>query len=201
MKKDYVAEPHDGRHVLSMVYWSLLAEHHQAVLHLVESDYHASAFALLRCFEEAFLRLFVAMYGTDNEVAALWDDKYNAEFEVLGKRMDEKLGVDTQYRDFFKIHIKTLHSFTHGGTQQLAKFIKIESNNIAAIEPQFSADALQSLVIGATATLFLAALFSTDFWGHTSEHQTVHEMHHEYLKEATKALGIDDANARILNLQ
>ena len=191
--EERIANRYGVRHVLSTVYWSLTVDHHQAILHLFESGYHSSACALLRCFEEAFLRSFVAMYGTDNEVAALWDDKYNAEFEVLGKRMDEKLGLNTRYRygDFFKIHIKTLHGFTHGGMGQLASFINLDSNNIASLDPTLGDNDIRALVIGTVVVLFLATLFVTDFWGYTSEYQTVQAMYFEYVVEAATAMGID----------
>lgn len=183
------------RHFLSMVYWSLIVEHHQAILHLIDSNCHASAFALLRPFEEAFLRSFVAVFGTIAQGVALWNDKYNTEFEAVGKQIDKKLSPNSQYGPygpFFKDRIKTLHSFTHGGMKQLVKFVSLEPDQIAAIGgPKVSKDEVLNIVMTAMLVLFEAALFLTDFWGDTSEHQSIHMMHIEYCEEAANACGID----------
>lgn len=185
-EEENVVKKHGRRQVLSMLYWAIIVEHHQGILHLIESDYHASAFALLRSFEEAFLRSFVAVYGTDNELAALWDDKYNAEFEVVGKQMDKEL----EYGPFLKDHIKMLHSFTHGGRIQWIKFISVDSNHIGTVASKFLNDEALALVMITTLVLFLAALIMADFWGYTSEHQTVQAMHDEYVEEARDAFGL-----------
>lgn len=179
--EEHAAKAHDMRHLLSTVYWQLIVEHHQAMLHLVESNYHASAFALLRSFEEAFLRSFVAMYGTDRQVAALWDDKYNAEFEVVGEQIAKKLGSNSKDGLFLKDHIKILHSLTHGGKEQLVRFMSFEPNQIIDISAKFSDDEVLYLVMTAMLVLFWVALFTMGFWGYTSEQQTVRAMFDEYL--------------------
>jgi hypothetical protein len=107
----------DGQHVnktnrdgLCLLHWSVVFEHHQGMLVLLRHGLHAPAFALLRPFEEAFLRSFVAMYGTENQVAALWNGTYNTEFELIGNQIDQKLGLHPVFGPSFKSKVKILHA-------------------------------------------------------------------------------------------
>jgi hypothetical protein len=101
------------RDALCLVHWSLIFEHHQGMLLLLQRGFHAPAFALMRPLEEAFLRLFVAMNGTENQVTALWDGTYNTEFEVVWRQICEKVGLEPRFEPWLKTKIKALHGFTH----------------------------------------------------------------------------------------
>jgi hypothetical protein len=72
---------------LCLLHWSLIFEHHQGMLLLLRHGFYAPAFALMRPLEEAFLRLFVAMNGTENQAKALWNGTYNTEFEVVWRQI------------------------------------------------------------------------------------------------------------------
>src|SRR6267378_4600289 len=72
---------------LCLIHWSLIFEHHQGILLLLRHGLCASAFALVRPFEEAFLRSFLVMYGTPGQFAAIKNGTYSTEFEVIGKLM------------------------------------------------------------------------------------------------------------------
>src|SRR6266446_6028394 len=61
-----------NRDALCLLHWSIIFDHHQGILLLLQHILHAPAFALLRPFEEAFVRSFVVMYGTENQVQAIW---------------------------------------------------------------------------------------------------------------------------------
>ncbi len=60
-----------NRDGLVLLHWSLIFEHHQGMLLLLRNGFPAPAFALMRPLEEAFLRLFVAMNGTDKQAGVL----------------------------------------------------------------------------------------------------------------------------------
>src|ERR1700722_15530599 len=83
-----------NRDALCLLHWSLIFDHHQGMLLLLRHGFHAPAFALIRSLEEAFLRLFVAMYGTENQAAALWKGTYKTEFEVVWKEIYGKIGLE-----------------------------------------------------------------------------------------------------------
>ena len=88
---------------LCLIHWSILFEHHEGILFLLEQTLYAPALALLRPFEESFLRLFVVINGTENQVTSIWNGTYNTEFEIIGKQIDQKLGlVEPQFEPWFK---------------------------------------------------------------------------------------------------
>ena len=66
----------------------------------------------------------------------------------------------------------------------------MDSNHIGTVASKFLNDEALALVMITTLVLFLAALIMADFWGYTSEHQTVQAMHDEYVEEARDALGL-----------
>jgi hypothetical protein len=67
------------------------------MLLLLKSNLPTPAFALLRPLEEAFLKSFVAMYGTEGQVEAIWNGTYCTEFELVGKQIDEMLGTEPRF--------------------------------------------------------------------------------------------------------
>src|SRR6266446_5218886 len=80
-----------NRDAIVLLHWSLIFEHYQGILLLLQNGLPAPAFALMRPLEEAFLRMFVAMNGTEKQVAALWKGRYHTEFELVWKHIYEKI--------------------------------------------------------------------------------------------------------------
>src|SRR6266478_6573714 len=91
------------------------------MLLLLRNGFPAPAFALMRPLEEAFLRLFVAMNGTEKQAGTLWKGTYNVEFEVVWKQIYEKIGLQPNVGLWLQTKIKGLHGFTHGGKDQLVR--------------------------------------------------------------------------------
>jgi hypothetical protein len=150
------------------------------MLLLLRHTLHAPAFALLRPFEEAFLRSFVAIYGTENQVAALWNGTYTTEFEVAGKQIDQEARIGASFGPLFKDKIKKLHGFTHGGKEQLVR----QASGIDIVS-SYTDDEVRSLVREIMPVAFLTALFITEFLGYPSEYQTVLAMFDEYVQGPT----------------
>src|ERR1700687_4761776 len=110
-----------NRDALVLLHWSLIFEHHQGILLLLQNGLPAPAFALMRPLEEAFLRMFVTMNGAEKQAAALWKGRYHTEFELVWKQIYEKIGLQSNVSPWLQTKIKGLHGFTHGGKEQLVR--------------------------------------------------------------------------------
>jgi len=148
---------------------------------LLRHGLHAPAFALLRPFEEAFLRSFVAMYGTENQVAALWNGTYNTEFELIGNQIDQKLGLHPVFGPSFKSKVKILHGFTHGGKEQLVR--QATGHDIIS---SYTDEEVRTLVRETMPIAFLTALFVTEFLGYQTEHQSALAMFNTYVQSIAR---------------
>jgi hypothetical protein len=170
-----------NRDALCLLHWSIIFEHHQGMVLLLRHGLHAPAFALLRPFEEAFLRSFVAMYGTENQVAALWNGTYNTEFELIGNQIDQKLGLHPVFGPSFKSKVKILHGFTHGGKEQLVR--QATGHDIIS---SYTDEEVRTLVRETMPIAFLTALFVTEFLGYQTEHQSALAMFNTYVQSIAR---------------
>jgi hypothetical protein len=125
-----------NRDALALAYWTILFEYHHGILTLVRNGNPTSAFALLRVFEEAFLKLFLVMFGTDKQVQAIWEGTYNTDFPCVGEQIDAKLGAEPPFGPKLKGQIKTLHGFTHSGFEQLIRQLRKQPDNTSDIAPK-----------------------------------------------------------------
>ena len=170
-----------NRDGLCLLHWSLIFDHHQGMLFLLRHRFHAPAFALMRPLEEAFLRLFVAMYGTENQAKALWKGTYKTKFEVVWKQVYEKIGLELEPRfdPWFKAKVKALHGFTHGGKEQLVR--QARGSDIVS---SYTDDEVRSLVRETMPIALLTALLTTAFLEYPAEHQRAVEIFNEYVRSA-----------------
>jgi len=122
------------------------------------------------------------MYGTENQVEALWSGKYNTEFEVVGNQIDQKLGAQPQFGPWFKGITKSLHGFTHGGKEQLVR--QARGSDIIS---SYTDNEVRSLVRETMSIAFLAALFITEFLGYPTEYQIALSMFDEYVRTEASA--------------
>ena len=177
-KQHVIKTNRDG---LCLLHWSIIFEHHQGILILLRHMLYAPAFALLRPFEEAFLRSFVVMYGTDKQSAAIRNGTYKTEFEIIGNQIDQKLGLlKPIFGPSFKDKITVLHGFTHGGKEQLVR----QAAGLDIVS-SYTDDEVCALVRETMSVAFLAALFITEFLGYPVENQTAMAMLSEYVQGAT----------------
>jgi len=166
-----------NRDGLILLHWSLVFEHHQGILLLLGNGFPAPAFALMRPLEEAFLRLFVAMNGTEKQAAALWKGTYNTEFEVVWKQIYEKIGLQPNVGPWLQTKIKALHGFTHGGKEQLVR--QASGSDIVS---SYTDDEVRSLVRETMPIALLTALFTTAFLDYAAEHRSAVAMFNEYVQ-------------------
>jgi hypothetical protein len=172
-----------NRDGLCLLHWSLIFEHHQGILVLLQQRLPAPAFALLRPLEEAFLRSFVVMHGTDKQAEAIKNGKYKTQPEIIGNQIDQKLGLmKAHFGPSFKTKMPVLHGFTHGGKEQLVR----QASGLDIVS-SYTDDEISTLVKETMWVVFLAALFITDFLGYPAENQAAMQMLNEYLQGITSA--------------
>jgi hypothetical protein len=164
-----------NRDDLVLRYWSLIFEHHQGMLLLLRNGFPATAFALMRPLEEAFLRLFVAMTGTDEQAVTLRNGTYKTNFEVVWKQVYEKVGFQPNVGPWLKTKIKGLHGFTHGGKEQL-----VRQSSGSDIVSSYTDDEVRSLVRETMPIALLTALLTAAFLDYPAEHQEAVAMFNEY---------------------
>jgi hypothetical protein len=181
-----------NRDELALAYWTILFEYHHGILTLVKNGNPTSAFALLRVFEEAFLKMFLVMFGTDRQVQAIWEGTYNTDFAAVGAQIDEKLGNEPLFGPKLKGQIKTLHGFTHSGFEQLVKQLTKLPDASSDIAPNYADKDVRQLVQETMPIIFLAGAFLTEFLNYPDENKAVVEMFNGYLKTQVISLKLDE---------
>ncbi len=193
--RQHVTKTH--RDTLALAYWTILFEYHHGILTLVRNGNPTSAFAMLRVFEEAFLKLFLVMFGTDNQVQAIWEGTYTTDFGDVGARIDAKLGNEPLFGPKLRSQVKALHGFTHSGFEQLVRQLTKLPNDASDIAPNYSDEDVRQLVQETMPIIFLAGAFLTEFLNYPDENNVVIEMLNGYLETQVMSLKLDElvANA------
>ena len=175
------------RDPLCLVYWTLMFEHHYSILVLARSGLNASAFALVRPFEEAFFLLFLVMHGTQRQFRSIQKGTYRTDFEAAGAKLDSHLaqgntivrkGISMQ--NWYKLRKNRLHGFTHGGLQQVVRHI-----NGKDIVPNFPEQELREMIETTMLHVHLAATLVTLFLGLTAENAVAGAAFNEYATRMT----------------
>jgi hypothetical protein len=188
--RQHVTKTH--RDTLALAYWTILFEYHHGILTLVQNHNPTSAFALLRIFEEAFLKLFLVVCGTDKQVQAIWGGTYGTDFAAVGAQIDEKLGKEPLFGPKYKSQIKALHGFTHSGFEQLVKQLAEQPDGTSDIAPNYTDKEVRHLVIETMPIIFLAGAFLTEFLDYAEENKTVVAMFNDYLETQVESLKLDE---------
>jgi len=196
--RQHITKTH--RDMLALAYWTILFEYHNGILTLVRTGNPTSAFALLRVFEEAFLKLFLVICGTDRQVQAIWEGTYNTDFAAVGTQIDEKLGKEPLFGPKLKNQIKTLHGFTHSGFEQLVRQLKELPDGSTDIAPNYADEDVRHLVLETMPIVFLAGAFLTEFLNYPAENSTVVEMLNDFLETQVASLKLDELIANPPNL-
>jgi hypothetical protein len=196
--RQHVTKTH--RDALALAYWTILFEYHAGILTLVRTGNPTSAFALLRVFVEAFLKLFLVVCGTDKQVQAIWEGTYNTDFAAVGAQIDEKLGKESLFGPKLKGQVKTLHGFTHSGFEQLVRQLTRLPDGTSDIAPNYADEDVRKLVLETMPIIFLAGAFLTEFLNYPDENKTVVEMFNDFLEMQVASLKLDQLIANPPNL-
>lgn len=173
--KSYVMKT--DRDGMCLLYWSLVVDLHSGILVLLHKENHTPAFALVRPLVEAFLRLHVAIHGTEKQLAALKNGTYQTDFVAVGKQIDEAYGIEPLFGPFLENSKSTLHGFTHGGLEQL-----LRHRGEGDIRPNFPDSEVLDVVTLTTLIAFLTVLAVTEFLGRTVEYDSATQMFDVYCK-------------------
>ena len=196
--RQHVTKTH--RDLLALAYWTLLFEYHYGILTLVRTANPTSAFALLRVFEEAFLKLFLVVDGTDRQVQAIWEGTYNTDFAAVGAQIDEKLGKEPLFGPKMKGQIKALHGFTHSGFEQIIRQLRKLPDGSSDVAPNYSDEEVRHLVLETMPIIFLAGAFLTEFLNYIDENKAVVEMFNDFLETQVASAKLDELIANPPNL-
>jgi hypothetical protein len=196
--RQHVTKTH--RDMLALAYWTILFEYHHAILMLVRTGNPTSAFAMLRVFEEAFLKMFLVMRGTDKQVQAIRAGSYTTEFAVVAAQIDEALGTQPLFGPKMKGQIKALHGFTHSGFEQLIRQIRDLPDGSSDIAPNYSDEDVRHLVLETMPIIFLAGAFLTEFLNYVEENKAVLEMFNDFLETQVASAKLDELIANPPNL-
>ena len=177
---------------LALAYWTILFEYHHGLLTLVRTGNPTSAFAMLRVFEEAFCKLLLVMWGTDNQVQAIWEGKYNTDFVDVGNRIDEKLGNQPLFGPKMKGQVKVMHGFTHSGTEQVVQQLKKLADGGRDIGPNYTDEDVRHLVLETMPIIFLAGAFLTEFLDYPNENKAAVEMFNDFLRVQVESHKLDE---------
>jgi hypothetical protein len=196
--REHITKTH--RDTLALAYWTILFEYHHGILTLVRTGNPTSAFALLRVFEEAFLKLFLVMCGTDRQVQGIWEGTYNTDFAAVGAQIDEKLGKEPLFGPKLRGQIKTLHGFTHSNFEQLVRQLTKLPDGSSDIAPNYADADVRKLVLETMPIIFLAGAFLTEFLNYPNENKAVVEMFNDFLDTQVASLKLDGLIANPPNL-
>lgn len=188
--REHVTKTH--RDTLALAYWTILFEYHHGILTLLATGNPTSAFALLRVFEEAFLKLFLVIRGTDNQVQAIWEGTYGTDFAAVGAQIDEAMGAAAPlFGPKLKGQISVLHSFTHSGPEQLLRQLTKLPDGRRDVAPNYSDQDIRYLVIETMVKIFLAGAFLTEFLNYSEESKTVGVMFNDYIEMQLESFELD----------
>lgn len=184
-----------NRDAFALTYWTILFEHHNGILALIRSGNPTSAFSLLRVFEEAFLRLFLVMFGTENQFQSISAGKYSADFAAVGEQIDRKMGTEPMFGPRLKGYKNALHGFTHNGLEQVVKHLSKQPDRLD-ITPTYSDKDIRSLVQETMPVIFIAGAFMTEFLDLHEENSAALQMFDDYVKFQLESLELDEMVAK-----
>jgi len=164
---------------LCLRYWSYILEIHQGLLLLLETKHFGPAFALMRPMVEAFLRLNLVMYGSERQRRSLQGGTYSTDFVAIGEQIDKRLGSRPVLGPWFKKHKNTLHGFTHGDMEQIAR-----RGRGRDIVPSYPAREVRDVVVFTNLFALLTATMTMEFLGFDDELQTGLEMMRDHFRQS-----------------
>jgi hypothetical protein len=153
--------PTGERNLLLMALWSLVFEIHRAILCLIDNKFFGAAQALVRTLIEATIRAHVVVMGSDDDVKQIVKDTYKTNFSTIRGEIDDAFGTGTLFEKFLDEATRVaLHSYTHGGMQQIGRRFKGTD-----LTPNYSEGELLETVRVSTSAIFLVNNLATKYLG------------------------------------
>jgi hypothetical protein len=104
---------------LLLAYWSMIFDYGKGIDCLLKYRFHSPAFALARPLVEALVRAHIVLFGSEDEVKKIRQDRYRVSYEKDGQRIDKALGSSPLFENLLRGSRDLLHSLTHSGKAQL----------------------------------------------------------------------------------
>jgi hypothetical protein len=153
--------PTGQRNLLLLALWSLVFEIHRAILCLIHNKFFGAAQALMRALIEATIRAHVVIMGSDEDVERIVADTYQTNFNTIKGEIDNAFGTKTLFEKFLNDATRfALHSYTHGGMQQLGRRFKGTD-----LTPNYSEGELLETVRVSTSAIFLVSNLASKYLG------------------------------------
>ncbi|WP_454597685.1 DUF6988 family protein [Qipengyuania sp. SM2507] len=134
----------DHRHRIPGQLFDLAIEHHAGIVALVSSHVYASAFALVRCEFECFVRgAWLHYCASDTEIETFVEkDLIAPRFGALIDAIEERPEFESKFLSKVKESAwNAMNGYTHGGIHQISRRMQGEY-----IEPCFEDDSLLEVV-------------------------------------------------------
>lgn len=134
----------DHRHRIPGQLFDLAIEHHAGIVDLLSSHVYASAFALVRCEFECFVRgAWLHHCASDDEIETFVEkDVIAPRLGALIDAIEERPGFDSKFLSKVKQNAwNAMNGYTHGGIHQVSRRMQGDY-----IEPCFEDDSLLEVI-------------------------------------------------------
>jgi len=116
----------DGRNDLSIALFDVAIEHSKAIVLLFENSLYASSYALVRPMFESFIRAaWIQHCAHDEQIARIIEkDDFPLSLGRMLESVEEVKNWPGTLSNIKKVALKNMHSYTHGGSQLIARRFK-----------------------------------------------------------------------------
>lgn len=116
----------DGKNDLSIALLDVAIEHSKAIVVLVENSLYASSYALVRPMFESFIRaVWIQDCACNEQIARIREkDEFPLSMGKMLESVEEAKSWPGTLSGIKKVALKNMHSYTHGGSQLIARRFK-----------------------------------------------------------------------------
>ena len=113
----------DGRNDLSIALLDVAIEHSKAIVVLIENSLYASSYALVRPMFESFIRaVWIQDCANDEQIARIREkDEFPLSLGRILESVEKVKDWPGTLSNIKKVALKNMHSYTHGGSQLIAR--------------------------------------------------------------------------------
>ena len=134
----------DHRHRIPAQLFDLAIEHHSGIIQLISANLCASAFALIRCEYECFIRGAWLYYcASDAEIERFIEkDQIGAKLYELIDALEQRPEFETKLLSTVKEStLSAMNGYTHGGIHQISRRLQDDH-----IEPSFDEESVREVI-------------------------------------------------------